>query len=177
MTFLNRILMPRALNWLAFLVCALSIVAALIMQYGFEMEPCPLCIFQRLAVIAAGLIFLLAALHGPKSWGRRVYGFAALVAVGVGAALAIRHLWLQSLPPDKVPSCGPGLDYLYETFPLHEVIAKVLHGSGECAAIQGHFLGLTLPGWTLLLFIALGAVAVMQLLRRDPPANCPHCRS
>lgn len=177
MPFPNRLLMPRALNWLAFSVCVLSIAAALVMQYGFDLDPCPLCIFQRVAVMAAGVIFLLAALHGPGGWGRRVYGLLSLVAVGVGAALAIRHLWLQSLPPDKVPSCGPGLDYLYETFPLHEVIAKVLHGSGECAAIAGRFLGLTLPGWTLLLFIALGAVALFQLLRRDPPAHCPHCHS
>lgn len=173
---LSRLLAPRLLNLLAFLTCVAAMVVALILQYVMDLEPCPLCIFQRVAVIAAALIFLVAALHGPRGWGKRVYGLLATLAAGTGSAIAIRHLWLQSLPPDQVPSCGPGLDYMLDVFPFHEVIGMVLHGSGECAEIHGHFLGLTLPGWTLILFVGLAAIGLFQLLRPAKPAACCGCQ-
>lgn len=156
---------PRALFGLGFLGCVAAMAGALYLQHGLGLEPCPLCIFQRVAVIAAAVILLVAALHGPRGVGVRIYGGLTLLACLAGGAIAVRHLWLQSLPADQVPSCGPGLDYMLDVFPLQEVIADVLSGSGECAEISWRFLGLTLPGWSLVVFIGLGILALVQLLR------------
>jgi disulfide bond formation protein DsbB len=122
------------------------------MQHGLGLEPCPLCIVQRVAVIGIGVVLLVAALHNPAGWGRRVYaGVAALVAL-VGLATAGRNVWLQHLPPDRVPDCGPGLDYMLEAFPLSRTLEMVFKGSGECAEVQWTFLGFSIPEWMLLVF-------------------------
>lgn len=156
---------PRALFGLGFLGCVAAMAGALYLQHVVGLEPCPLCIFQRVAVIAAAVILLVAALHGPRGPGVRVYAALTLLACLAGAGVAIRHLWLQSLPADQVPTCGPGLDYMLDVFPLKEVLAEVLSGSGECAEISWRFLGLTLPGWSLVVFIGLTLLALVQLLR------------
>lgn len=147
----------------AFAVAA-GIAAALLgyaywSQFVGGLEPCPLCIFQRVAFIAVFVVCLVAAIHGPIGIGRRVYGGLAFLAAAIGAGIAGRHVWLQNLPPDQVPACGPGLDYLMEAFPLAEVVRLAFTGSGECAEIDWTFLGLSMPAWTLLWFVlfALGA--------------------
>lgn len=145
-------------------VCLLMMVVALGLEHLGGLKPCPLCIFQRVAVIAAGVVFAVAALHDPRGrLGAVLYGLLSLLAVGTGIGLAGRHLWLQSLPADQVPSCGPGLDYMMEVLPLQQVVSMVLNASGECAEISARFLGLSLPGWTLIGFVVL-AVAPLGLL-------------
>lgn len=156
---------PRALNGLAFLACLVAMGGALYLQYQVGLEPCPLCIFQRVGVIACAVLLLIAFLHGPKTIGLRVYAALTALAALTGGGIAIRQLWLQQLPPDQVPLCGPGLNYMLDVFPLHEVLAKVLSGSGECAEVTWRFLGLSLAGWSLVVFIGLLAVALIQLLR------------
>jgi disulfide bond formation protein DsbB len=156
---------PRALFGLGFLGCVAAMAGALYLQHVVGLEPCPLCIFQRVAVIAAAVILLVATLHGPTGPGVRVYAGLTLLACLAGAGIAIRHLWLQSLPADQVPTCGPGLDYMLDVFPLKEVLTEVLSGSGECAEVSWRFLGLTLPGWSLVVFIGLAILALIQLLR------------
>jgi len=156
---------PRALNGLTFLGCVAAMAGALYLQYQVGLEPCPLCIFQRVGVIAVALIVLIAFLHGPKRIGVRIYAALAALAALAGGGVALRQLWLQHLPPDQVPVCGPGLDYMLDVFPLHEVLAKVLSGSGECAEVTWRFLGLSLAGWSLVLFIILLLVALVQLTR------------
>lgn len=161
-----RLPSTRAINLLAFAGCALAIAAALALQHLEGLEPCPLCIMQRIGVIAAGLVFLAAGLHNPAAVGQRLYaGLAALASIA-GGAVSIRHLWLQSLPPDQVPACGPDLDYMLDVFPLQEVIATILRGSGECAAESWNFLGLTIPGWSLVVFVGLLGIALVQIFRR-----------
>jgi len=156
----------RALNLLGFAVCAALLGFALYAQHGLGLEPCPLCIFQRIALMALAVVLLVAALHGPGPTGGRIYGvLAGLCAVG-GIAVAGRHVWLQSLPPDRVPSCGPGLGYLFDTFPLGEALKMVFSGSGECAKIDWTFLGLSMPVWVLAWFVVLGAAAVVNGWRR-----------
>jgi disulfide bond formation protein DsbB len=147
-------------NLLGFGVCAALMAYALYAQHVLGYEPCPLCILQRVAVIALGVLFLLAWFHGPARAGARVYAaLLALAALG-GALLAWRHLWIIAQPPGTVAECGASLDYMLEVLPLHEVMAKVLSGSGECAKVDWRFLGLTMPAWVLISVVALGALGV-----------------
>ncbi|WNL43487.1 disulfide bond formation protein B [Halomonas sp. PAMB 3264] len=154
----------RPTAWAGVAFCVLMMTVALMLEHVAGLEPCPLCIFQRVAVIAAGLVLLLAALHNPKgAVGKSVYGVLGLAAVGTGTFIAGRHVWLQTLPPSEVPSCGPGLDYMMDILPMREVVSMVLTGSGECANIDFTFLGLSLPAWTLIGFLIL-AIAPLRML-------------
>ena len=155
-----------------FLLCAGLMGFAFFLEHVRGLEPCPLCLFQRLFVIAVGAVALVAALHGPGAVVRRVYAWLiAALALG-GGAVAARHVWLQYLPADEVPSCGPGLEYMLDAFPLMEVIEEVLGGSGECAEVSWLFLGLSIPEWTLILFIGLLLFSVwLAVARRLPGAR------
>lgn len=146
--------------------CLVLLGVALYFQYVMGLEPCPLCIFQRVFVVVLGAIMLVAALHNPRAAGRRVYGVLMLVFAALGIVVAGRHVWLQSLPADQVPACGPGLEYLLQTFPLTRALELIFKGSGECAEIQWTFLGLSIPAWTLLVFIGLGLFSVFLLISR-----------
>lgn len=139
---------------------------ALFAQHVLGLEACPLCIFQRVALIALGLVMLAAGLHNPAGKSARVYAVLGLLAAGTGAGIAGRHVYLQHLPPDAVPACGPGLEYMIDAFPVLEVLRMVLTGSGECAEVNWSFLGLSMPAWVLLWFIGLGALAVYANWRR-----------
>ncbi|KAA8981307.1 disulfide bond formation protein B [Halospina sp. K52047b] len=154
-------------NRIVFSLIALACVAvlgvALYMEHMMGLEPCPLCMLQRMAFVGVGLVALLAALIGPSGWGVRLGGGLMVIPALAGGGLAGRQLWLQNLPADQVPPCGPGYDYLRETFPLTEVIRMALEGDGSCAEIQWQFLGLSIPGWSFVLF-ALAALAGVGLL-------------
>jgi len=161
------LLPPRRLAYLlGFIVCAALMGWALWLQYGMGIEPCPLCAFQRIAVSVIGLVFLAAFIHNPRDLGAAIYAGLVLVAAGGGGAVAARHVWLQSLPPDQVPACGMGLSYMMESLPLLDVLKKVYAGSGECAEKGWEFLGLAIPGWTFVFFIAMTIVA-FALIRRE----------
>jgi disulfide bond formation protein DsbB len=136
---------------------------ALYMEHVMALEPCPLCILQRVMVIATGIIALLAALHGPGKTGIQVYGGLVAATATGGAMLSIRQLWLQSLPADEVPSCGPSLDYLLDVFPLTEVLTMILSGDGSCAEVAWSLFGISIPGWTLVGFIGLIAIGIWQI--------------
>ncbi|MGD8430090.1 MAG: disulfide bond formation protein B [Ectothiorhodospiraceae bacterium] len=150
----------RQWNLAGFAVCVLLLGAAYYLQFVQGMEPCPLCIFQRVAVFGLAIVFLIAGLHAPKGWGSRVYAVLLLLVAGAGTALSVRHLWLQSLPADQVPACGPGLDYMLNVFPLWDTVRMVLTGSGECAEVD-LILGVTLPAWTLAVFLLLGTAGIV----------------
>jgi disulfide bond formation protein DsbB len=149
------------LGYLAgFLVCAGLIAFALYLQYIKGEDPCPLCMVQRIAFMALGVLFLVAALHGPGRTAAAIYGVALFIVAAAGAAVAGRHVWLQSLPKHMVPECGPGLDYILERFPPGKALDLILRGSGECAEKGWTFLGLTIAGWSLAWLIALGVLAI-----------------
>jgi disulfide bond formation protein DsbB len=173
---LNPLLRQRPLFLAAFLICAALIATALIMQYALKLEPCPLCIFQRVFVIALGAIVLVAAMHNPRLTGRRVYGVLIVIFGVLGMIVAGRHVWLQSLPADQVPECGPGLEYMLNAFPLTEALSLVFRGSGECADVQWVFLGLTIPGWTLVIFTVFtifGLVLIATRVIEPAPLSAP----
>ncbi len=157
--------MPRQrLLFSAGLAVALGLLAAaLYFQYARGLEPCPLCILQRLALIALALILTIALAHNPGSCGRRAYGLLVLLSAGAGEGVAARQVWLQQLPPDQVPACGPGLDYMLEVFPLGEALSMVLRGSGECAEVSWRLLGLSMAGWMTLVFAAYLLLGLLLL--------------
>ena len=167
-TSLALILMPRRrlAFFLGFVVCAGLMAWAFYLQYGEGLEPCPLCMLQRVVVVAIGLVFLVGAFHEPGRLGAWMYALVLLLLSGIGAALATRHVWLQSLPKDQVPACGMGLSYMLESMPFLDVIRRVLEGSGECADKAWVFLGLSIAGWTLAFFVSIAFVGI-ALVRRD----------
>ena len=154
------------MNLAGFIACAGMMGYALYAEHQLLMEPCPLCVFQRMAVIALGLVFLIAAVHDPASAGlRRLYATCVLFAAGAGAGVAGRHVWLQNLPPEQVPACGPGFDYIIDSFPLADALRLIFTGSGECATIDWSFIGLSMPAWVLICVVLLGAAGVANNLR------------
>ena len=156
-----------------FAVCVALMAAALWLQHVGGLEPCPLCVLQRGAVIVLGVVLLAGAIHDPATVGRRVYGVMITFASAAGAAVAGRHVWLQSLPPGQAPECGPGLDYMLGAFPLTQVIEMVLRGSGECAEVQWTFLSLSIPEWTLLAFVAFALFGLWLTVTRAPVKEGP----
>jgi len=138
----------------------------LFLQYVKHQDPCPLCMVQRVVFIAILAVFALAALHGPKRAGERVYAILIVLLSLLGAGVAVRHIWIQNLPKDQVPLCGPGLDYMLETMPMADVLKQLMHGSGECAAKGWTFLTLGIPVWSLLCYIALGTLALAIAFRK-----------
>jgi len=145
----------------------MMLVALFYFQMHLGLMPCPLCVSLRLFAILTALIALTAYVHNPGSRGRKVYaGLTATTALG-GALVAGRQVWLQSLPEDQIPACGPTLDWMLESnFPLAEVLAAMFLGEGSCAEIKWQLLGLSIPGWTLVAFAFLIGVAIFQLIRR-----------
>ncbi len=157
----------RAHCGLGVLACAGLWAYALYVQHMLFIDPCPLCILQRVAFLAIGVVCLAGALHGPRGRaGRAAYGLAAGLAAAVGALIAGQHVRLQNLPPDQVPACGPGLNYMLDSFPLLDALAMAFRGSGECAEVDWSFAGLSMPGWTLVCFVLLGSASVYAGLKR-----------
>jgi protein dithiol:quinone oxidoreductase len=151
----------RLINLAGFFACVGLLAYALYTQYYMGLEPCPLCIFQRIGIGALGVVFLAAALHNPKRWGAYVYAALILVAALATVGVAARHVYVQSLPPGSIPSCGAPLQVLLQFTPVTEVIRKVLTGSGECSEVPWRFLGLAMPAWVLIWGVALGALGVV----------------
>lgn len=150
----------RAQFLLGFLVCAALLGYAIYVQLQLGIEPCPLCIFQRIAFAALGLLFLVGALHGPaRGGGRKAYGVLAFLAAAVGAGISGKHVSVQ-LFPDPMASCGPPLSFLRETLGPFEAMRRVLTGTGDCGNIDWRFLGLSMPMWCLICFVLLGAFAL-----------------
>ncbi|MEM8767405.1 MAG: disulfide bond formation protein B [Pseudomonadota bacterium] len=135
------------------------LAGALVMEHLFAMDPCPLCLMQRVWFAFAGLLSFAALLHSTR-WG--IYPLLTIVVSLIGAGFSIRQLYLQSLPADQVPACGPDMTYMLENFPLSDVLAAMTRGTGSCAEVAWQF-GLTIPGWALVGFIAIIALAAYQL--------------
>ncbi|QSX79876.1 disulfide bond formation protein B [Agrilutibacter solisilvae] len=156
---------PNPLAWSFRAQCALGLATcAALLGFAFytqfrdvnPLDPCNLCILQRVAFAATALAFLLGALHAPGgAAGRRVYAGLALLASAVGAAIAARHVWITTLPEDARPSCGAPLEFMVQASGYLDAVRKVLTGSGECGKVDWTFLGLSMPAWSLVWFVAL----------------------
>ncbi|HAZ94824.1 MAG TPA: disulfide bond formation protein B [Porticoccaceae bacterium] len=158
----------RTTNLLVATGCAgLIAIAVFYFQNHLGLEPCYLCITQRVFVIAVGVICGIAALHNPQSKnGQRSYAGLILITAMAGGFFSVKQLWLQSLPEDKVPACGPPVDYLFEAFSASDAISMLLRGDGNCAQVQWQLLGLSMPGWVLVSFIVLAGIGILQFFRK-----------
>jgi disulfide bond formation protein DsbB len=158
----------RLANLAGFLACAGLMAYALYAEYVLFLMPCPLCVFERLAVITLGILFLTAAIHDPVGFGKRVYAGLLFLAAAAGVGVAGWHVYMQSLPVDEIPTCGPGLEFIWDTFPVMEALKMVFAGSGECADVVWSFLGLSMPAWVLISLVVAGFFGVWNNMRRDP---------
>jgi disulfide bond formation protein DsbB len=146
--------------------CAALLGFGYYLQYARGLEPCPLCHVQRGFFYAVMAVFILGAAHGPRRTVGIIYGvLAALLAAG-GAAAASRQVWLQHLPADRVPQCGPDLFFMLENFPLGTTLQKLIQGTGECAKVDWTFLGMSIAEWSLACFVALALYALWLGIRR-----------
>ncbi|MBT8067888.1 MAG: disulfide bond formation protein B [Gammaproteobacteria bacterium] len=162
MTLANK----RLLNLAGFLACAGMMSFALYAQYVLLLDPCPLCVFQRIATIFLGLIFLAAALHNPGIIGARLYAGLVFLAAGVGVGVASWHVYLQNLPADKVPGCGPGFEYIMDNFALFDALSLIFKGSGECADVVWRLLGMSMPTWVIIGLGGLGIAGIWNNVRK-----------
>ena len=145
----------RLLSLLPVITCAGLLAYALYVEYVLFLMPCNLCILQRVVFIGIGLWFLLGSFKPVQFWGRKLLGGLLLITTACGIALSGRHVWMQGLPADLVPDCGPSIEMMMQSSPLWEVLESILTASGNCAEIQWQFLGLSMPTWTLICFIGL----------------------
>ena len=156
----------RSANAAGAAVCAALLGFGYYLQYVQGLNPCPLCYVQRYFFYAVAAVFVVAAIHDPRRGGALAYGIVTALLAATGAAAASRQVWLQHLPADKVPQCGPDLFFMLENFPLSRTFAKVFYGSGECAAVDWKFLGLSIAGWALIWFVVLALYALWLGIRR-----------
>ncbi len=155
----------RLLNLAGFLACMAMMGFALYAQYVLLLDPCPLCVFQRIATILLGLVFLVAGLHDPGKVGGRLYALLVVVAAGFGVGVASWHVHLQNLPADKVPSCGPGFEYIMDNFALFDALGLIFQGSGECAEVVWRLMSLSMPTWVIIGLGGLGVAGIWNNLR------------
>lgn len=164
----------RPLYLLAVITCLALMGAALYLEHIVGLEPCPLCIIQRVLLILAGLVCLAALIHHPRSGpaerrplAARVYAGGVTLFALLGAAVAGRQVWLQHQPSDQLPSCLPSLDYMIDVLPLQDIMHMLFSGTADCAKVDWTFLGLSIAEGTLLAFIALTLFGLIQLLRSN----------
>ena len=156
----------RLLNLYGLVLCVASLLFAIFyLEKTLYLDPCPLCILDRVVILGLGVIFLFALLHNSKSFFVKIYGGFCIILSLIGVLLASRHIWLQNLPKDQVPECGPDIYFMVDTLPIFEVLKSVLTGSGSCADVSWTFVGLTIPEQTLILFIIFLVLSVIQTLR------------
>lgn len=166
---LNK-LAGRSGYFLGFLVSFGLVALALYLQQAYNLEPCPMCIFQRIAFMVLGVLFLVAAIHNPQAAAKKVYGALQFITAVVGAGIAARHIWIQANPDKVMSECGAGFDYVYETLPFRDFLNWVFKGTGECSAIDWTFLGLTIPQLSLIAFVGLAIYSIILIFLK-PRSN------
>ena len=156
----------RILNFANFAFSMTAIGIVLYMQYVMFLPPCGLCISQRIFIILCGVTCLAGAIHNPSPKGQRIYAGVAAAMTVFGSYFAGRQIWLQHLPEEQIPACGPGLNYLLQNFPLVDALNFLLQGDGNCAEVQFRFLGLlTIPEMAMVAFVMLFATCMLILFR------------
>ncbi|MCF6318209.1 MAG: disulfide bond formation protein B [Proteobacteria bacterium] len=143
----------RLYSFLPVLASVSLLAYAYYVQYVDYLDPCPLCLVQRLVILIIGILYLLTLIYPPQDTSRKIFAGIIVLVSAIGTMVSARHVWLQNLPKDEVPACGPGLSYMFDNFPIGSVLKDLFSGSGECAEISWRFLGLSMPTWTLIAFV------------------------
>ena len=146
-----------------FTICIGLLIFGLYLEHVQGLEACPLCIFQRIAYTAIIFIALIGAIHNPRNLLQNIYKLLMVISAITGAAIAGRQIWLQHLPPELVPECGPGLDYMFNVFPFGEALKMIFTGSGECAEVKWRFIGLSIAEWSLIMFIGIFIATILSI--------------
>lgn len=150
------------IGYLIGVVASFTLVAvALYIQIKDNLEPCPLCIFQRIAFMVTGLLFLLGVLFNPRGVWQKVLGALQFAAAATGAGIAMRHIWIQNHADEVMAECGAGVEYLFQNFPLRKFLQLVFKGTGECSSIDWTLLGYTIPQLSLVAFVGLAIYAIV----------------
>ena len=163
---LKNFLGSRAAYFAGFAVSFGLVGLALFLQVQYNLDPCPLCISQRIAFMVLGVLFLIAGLHNPVGLWRKIHGVLQLAAAATGAGIALRHMWIQAHPEEVMAECGAGFDYIIESFPLQRALELIFKGTGECSAIDWTLLGLTIPQQSLIAFVGLALYALVLMFAR-----------
>ena len=159
-------LSPRIVFAAIFLACAALIATGVFyLQEQLGLEPCPMCILQRIAYAVIGIVALAAAIHGPERLALKIYAGLIVVFAVAGGGVAIRHSYLQHFPPAK-ETCGADLEFLLDTFSLSEAFPKIFSGTGSCSKVDWKFIGLTIPEWALVWFAIFAGVAIWMAFFR-----------
>ena len=146
-----------------FTICIGLLIFGLYLEHVHGLEACPLCIFQRIAYTVIIFIALIGAIHNPRNLLQIIYKLLVVISSITGAAIAGRQIWLQHLPPELVPECGPGLDYMFNVFPFREALKMIFTGSGECAEVKWRFIGLSIAEWSLIMFIGIFIATILSI--------------
>lgn len=157
----------RMISLSVFIACVALLATAYVFEYMFYMDPCPLCIMQRIAVLLVGIAGLLGFLLARNQIARMASGIFMVLSALLGVGVAGRHVWIQSLPADQVPTCGPSLEYMVDTLPWAEVLTVMLRGNGNCADSHWAFLGLSMPQWVLVWFVGFAVVGVYLVIKKS----------
>ena len=146
-----------------FTICIGLLIFGLYLEHVHGLEACPLCIFQRIAYTVIIFIALIGAIHNPRNLLQNIYKLLMVISSITGAAIAGRQIWLQHLPPELVPECGPGLDYMFNVFPFREALKMIFTGSGECAEVKWRFISLSIAEWSLIMFIGIFIATILSI--------------
>ena len=156
----------RIIYLLVFLACAGLLAAAYVFEYVYYMDPCPLCIMQRIAVLLIGISGLVGFIFASSMLAKVSASIFMLLSSILGMSVAGRHIWIQGLPADEIPTCGPSLEYMVDTLPWADVLALMLRGNGNCADGHWSFIGLSMPQWVMVWYVGFAVVALYLLFKR-----------
>lgn len=163
----NFSLHARTFGVLGASFCLLAMLFALFLEHHLGLEPCKLCYLQRAVVVVLGIVFICLAIQNPGRWGVRLYALLSTTICLIGIATAARHIWLQNLPEDRVPACGPSINYMLETFSFLETLKTIWEGAGDCADVMWTFLGLTIPEQLLIYFMGMFLYSLLLLRSKN----------
>lgn len=166
---IKKLLQPRVLNAGLLVFCATSLAFAYFyLEQYLKLDPCPLCMIDRLLIVCIGLISFAALIHNPKKIGQRIYQSLSLIISGLGIATCIRHIWLQNLPNDGFNAeCTPGLDHMMKTLPFEAIWEKVFNTKSSCSDIKWEFLGFSIPEQTLAVFILMFLISFIIFIKAE----------
>ncbi len=155
----------RNINFYQFFICFSLLGAALYLQLQLNIQPCPLCIIQRIIFLVLGLLCFFAALHNPYRFGYRIYSLIELLIALMGAGVAGWQVWLEHQPPGRFAGCGISFSYMLTQLPLNQTLRIIFHGTGECSIVQWRLLTFSIAEWSLGFFCLFALINLWQAIR------------